>query len=82
MLVNIMYAYMYMYVYKSYLCVFFPRCLGWGWAGLALLLAVFSVLSKEQGITVVAVCFTIDVFLMQKVYIHVYTCICMHCTCV
>ena len=40
---------------------------GWQWVSLTLLIAVCSVLSKEQGVTVVAVCFTIDVFLIQKV---------------
>ena len=68
------------YVHNSFIhvhCMYnvcsFPRCSGWGWAGLALLLAVCSVLSKEQGVTVVAVCFTIDVFLIQKVR----TCACI-----
>ena len=40
---------------------------GHKWLGVTLLLAVCSVLSKEQGITVVAVCLTFDVFLAQKV---------------
>ena len=44
------------------------------WFGVALLLAVCSVLSKEQGITVVAVCFTLDMFLAQKVSVCVYVC--------
>ena len=37
------------------------------WLVVSLLFCFCSVLSKEQGITAVAVCFTYDVFIAQKV---------------
>ena len=37
------------------------------WLVVSLLFCFCSVLSKEQGITAVAVCFTYDVFITQKV---------------
>lgn len=46
------------------------------WLGLALFLCLLSVLCKEQGITVVAVCLTYDLFIFHQVpctlYMHVH----------
>ena len=39
----------------------------WHWIGLCLLFTSCSVLSKEQGLTVMAVCVVYDFFLLQKV---------------
>lgn len=37
------------------------------WLSLSLCLSVCAMLSKEQGITVIAVCLTYDFFIIQKV---------------
>ena len=37
------------------------------WLSLSLCLSVCAMLSKEQGITVIAVCLTYDFFIVQKV---------------
>lgn len=44
---------------------------GWSWLLLTLLLCILSVLSKEVGITVVAICLTYDIFLARKVRVGV-----------
>ena len=40
------------------------------WLSLSLSLSVCAMLSKEQGITVIAVCLTYDFFIIQKVIIN------------
>ena len=43
--------------------------IGAAWFVLSMVMCVLSVVSKEQGFTVVAVCLTYDVFLVSKVCI-------------
>ena len=45
----------------------FTGLTGWHWIALCLLLTGCSVLSKEQGLTVMAVCIVYDYFCIQKV---------------
>jgi len=40
---------------------------GWKWMAFTMLFTLCSLLSKEQGITAVAVCFSYDIFIEQKV---------------
>ena len=59
---------------NMYVCAFnlvFFCCFlsGYKWLALSLLFCFSSLLSKEQGITAVAVCFTYDVFIAQKVVV-------------
>ena len=62
------YMYMYMYTLIDYGYRYsYILCVGPQWVAVTLLLSVCSVLCKEQGITVVAVCFTLDIFLVLKV---------------
>ena len=52
---------------------------GWSWMLLTFLLCMLSVLSKEVGITVVAICLTYDVFLARKVRVGALLMVCGNC---
>ena len=45
----------------------FVMLTGWKWMAFTMLFTLCSLLSKEQGITAVAVCFSYDIFIEQKV---------------
>lgn len=47
-----------------------PSAAGFKWVCLSLVMCFCSVLSKEQGITAIAVCLTYDVFIARNVSHH------------
>ncbi len=57
------------YTVCLYIHVACPAGAGWSWLSVSLLFSVFALISKELGITALAVCVSMDLLLFNKVTI-------------